>query len=105
VTLAGSVGLGLLAAGGALLLGELVWLAVRLIRFRGRMQRLNRAIREQAAGLEADLRRLRGLRLEMRADLEALARQTRLARFTVVQLVWYRRQRAWLRATRSGPGG
>ncbi len=103
--LASSMGLALLAAGGVLLLGELVWLAIRLVRFRGRALRLNRRIREQAAGLEVDLRRLRGLRLVMAADLEALARQTRLARFAAAQLVWYRRQRALLGAARSGRRG
>jgi type VI protein secretion system component VasK len=105
VNLAGSVGLVLLAAGGALLLGELVWLAIRLLRFRGRALRLNRGIREQTAELEADLRRLSELRQVMAADMAVLARQTRLARFAAAQLVWYRRQRALLGAGRSGPRG
>jgi hypothetical protein len=105
VTLAAGLGLVLLAAGGGLLLGELVWLAVRLLRFRGRLLRLNRGIREQAAGLEADLRRLGGLRRATAADLAMLARQTRLPRFAAAQLIWYRRQRALLGTARSGPRG
>jgi hypothetical protein len=103
VSPAGSVGLGLLASGGVLLLGELIWLAVRLSRLRGRIVRLNRSFREQGADLKAELRRLRRLRLLIRLDLEALARQTRLARFALVQLIWYRRQRTGLASGRSGP--
>jgi hypothetical protein len=104
VSPAGRVGLGLLAAGGVLLLGELIWLAVRLTRLRGRIVQLNRSLREEGADLEAELRRLRRLRLLIRLDLEVLASQTRLARFALVQLIWYRRQRALLGSGRSGPG-
>jgi hypothetical protein len=87
-------GQALLLAAGVLVLLELAWLLIRLLRFQRRLGRWRASLRGDSAALVAEVRRGRGLRLALEAGLAGLNRRTRLPRFAFGQWLWYRRRRS-----------